>query len=120
MQHPLLNPVQAIEVHREYPISLTLASGEIVEGIIDLAWSDGESWTVIDYKTGKAEARSRLRFNFTHSPFSERQVCPLGQSCSKSNRQSMPRDQIMRVKAASKHECLRIRLKTVTAFDIVT
>lgn len=56
MQHPLLNPARAVEVHREYPISVTLASGEIVEGVIDLAWSDGESWTVIDYKTGRAEA----------------------------------------------------------------
>jgi len=50
-------PARAVEVHREYPISVVLASGEIVEGVIDLAWSDGESWTVIDYKTGRAEAQ---------------------------------------------------------------
>jgi ATP-dependent exoDNAse (exonuclease V) beta subunit len=57
MQHPLLNPARTVEVHREYPISVTLATGEIVEGVIDLVWSDGESWTVIDYKTGRAEAQ---------------------------------------------------------------
>jgi ATP-dependent exoDNAse (exonuclease V) beta subunit len=61
MQHPLLNPARAVEVHREYPISVTLASGEIVEGVIDLAWSDGESWTVIDYKTGRAEAQYKTQ-----------------------------------------------------------
>jgi ATP-dependent exoDNAse (exonuclease V) beta subunit len=45
----------AVELHREYPVSVTLASGEIVEGVIDLAWSDGRSWTVVDYKTGRTE-----------------------------------------------------------------
>jgi hypothetical protein len=54
MRHPLLNPARATTIHREYPISVTLADGEIVEGVIDLAWSDGEFWTVIDYKTGRA------------------------------------------------------------------
>jgi hypothetical protein len=61
MQHPLLNPVRAVAVHREYPVSVTLMSGEIVEGIIDLAWSDGQSWTVIDYKTGRAEPQYKTQ-----------------------------------------------------------
>jgi ATP-dependent helicase/nuclease subunit A len=61
MQHPLLNPSWPVAVHREYPVSVTLASGEIVEGLIDLAWSDGKSWTVIDYKTGRAEPRYRTQ-----------------------------------------------------------
>ena len=61
MQHPLLNPARPVAVHREYPVSVTLASGEIVEGMIDLAWSDGNSWTVIDYKTGRAEPRYRTQ-----------------------------------------------------------
>ena len=61
MQHPLLNPARAVDVHREYPISVTLADGEIVEGTIDLAWSDGESWTVVDYKTGRAEAHYKTQ-----------------------------------------------------------
>jgi len=61
MQHPLLNPARTVEVHREYPISVTLASGEIVEGVIDLAWSDGESWTVIDYKTGRFEPKYKTQ-----------------------------------------------------------
>lgn len=61
MQHPLLNPERAVEVHREYPILVTLAGGEIVEGVIDLAWSDGESWTVIDYKTGRTEVKYKTQ-----------------------------------------------------------
>jgi ATP-dependent exoDNAse (exonuclease V) beta subunit len=61
MQTPLLNPAHPIAVHREYPVSVTLASGEIVEGVIDFAWSDGNSWTVIDYKTGRTEARYRTQ-----------------------------------------------------------
>lgn len=61
MQHPLLNPSRPVAVHREYPVSVTLASGEIAEGLIDLAWSDGKSWTVIDYKTGRAEPRYRTQ-----------------------------------------------------------
>jgi hypothetical protein len=40
---------------REYPVSVTLANGEIVEGVIDFAWSDGASWTVVDYKAGRAD-----------------------------------------------------------------
>lgn len=27
----------------------------MVEGIIDMAWSDGSSWTVADFKTGPAD-----------------------------------------------------------------
>jgi ATP-dependent helicase/nuclease subunit A len=61
MQHPLLNPPRPVAVHREYPVSVSLASGEIVEGLIDFAWSDGSSWTVVDYKTGRAEPRYRTQ-----------------------------------------------------------
>jgi ATP-dependent exoDNAse (exonuclease V) beta subunit len=61
MQHALLNPTNAVAVHREYPISVTMANGEIVEGVIDLAWSDGESWTVIDYKTGRADPQHKIQ-----------------------------------------------------------
>lgn len=60
-QHPLLNPSRPVAVHREYPVSVTLANGEIVEGVIDLAWCDGSSWIVVDYKTGRTEARYRTQ-----------------------------------------------------------
>lgn len=62
LAHPALG-AGAKEIYRELPVSVTLASGEIAEGVIDLAWTDGVSWTVVDYKTGKAERRyeSQLR-----------------------------------------------------------
>jgi ATP-dependent exoDNAse (exonuclease V) beta subunit len=50
-----------VEIHREYPICVTLATGEIVEGVIDVAWSDGNTWTVVDYKTGRAERRHQAQ-----------------------------------------------------------
>ncbi len=57
MQHPLLAASSATEVHHELPVSVTLSTGEIIEGIVDLAWSDGSSWRVVDYKTGKPEEK---------------------------------------------------------------
>ena len=55
--HAALAIVNAVELHRELPVSITLESGEIAEGVIDLAWSDGHCWTVVDYKTGKTGKR---------------------------------------------------------------
>ena len=35
-----------------------LEDGTLVDGRIDFAWSDGKSWTVIDYKTDRREKRN--------------------------------------------------------------
>jgi ATP-dependent exoDNAse (exonuclease V) beta subunit len=35
-----------------------LDDGTLVDGRIDFAWSDGASWTVIDYKTDRRERRN--------------------------------------------------------------
>ena len=61
MEHPLVNPAQATELHREYPICVALASGQIIEGVIDVAWFAGGVWTVVDYKTGRAETRHQTQ-----------------------------------------------------------
>ena len=42
------------------PVIVRLEDGSLVEGRVDLAWHDGEMWTVIDYKTDTAE-RSRYK-----------------------------------------------------------
>jgi ATP-dependent exoDNAse (exonuclease V) beta subunit len=34
-----------------------LEDGTFVDGRIDFAWSDGERWTVVDYKTDRRERR---------------------------------------------------------------
>jgi ATP-dependent helicase/nuclease subunit A len=45
------------ERHRELPVMLRL-EGTLVDGRIDLAWRDENSWTVVDYKTDRREKRS--------------------------------------------------------------
>ena len=46
------------ERHRELPVMVRLENGALVDGRIDLAWCDGDSWTVVDYKTDRREKRS--------------------------------------------------------------
>ncbi len=43
---------------RETPVSLTLADGTIVEGIVDLAFEENGAWTIVDYKTDREIAAS--------------------------------------------------------------
>ncbi len=45
------------ERHREWPVTVRLSDGRIVDGRIDLAWSDGARWTVVDYKTDRRARR---------------------------------------------------------------
>jgi ATP-dependent exoDNAse (exonuclease V) beta subunit len=47
-----------VERHREWPVMVRLGDGRLVDGRIDLAWSDGERWTVVDYKTDRRERRN--------------------------------------------------------------
>jgi len=46
------------ERHRELPVMVRLEDGTLVEGRIDLAWRDDNSWTVVDYKTDRREQRN--------------------------------------------------------------
>jgi ATP-dependent exoDNAse (exonuclease V) beta subunit len=46
------------ERHRELPVMVRLEDGTLVDGRIDLAWCDGNSWTVVDYKTDRREKRN--------------------------------------------------------------
>jgi ATP-dependent helicase/nuclease subunit A len=43
---------------RELPVMVRVEGGRLVEGRIDCAWSDGLSWTVVDYKTDRREKRN--------------------------------------------------------------
>jgi hypothetical protein len=58
--HPLIAPAPGRTVYRELPVVSKLADGTVIEGRIDLAWTDGTSWTVIDYKTD-SEARETYK-----------------------------------------------------------
>ena len=44
--------------YRELPVMVRLEDGTLVDGRIDFAWTDGASWTVIDYKTDRQEKRN--------------------------------------------------------------
>ena len=47
-----------VERHREWPVVVRLRDGRLVDGRIDVAWSDGRRWTVVDYKTDRRAKRN--------------------------------------------------------------
>jgi ATP-dependent exoDNAse (exonuclease V) beta subunit len=50
--HPIFERARsAAEVRRETPIAERRADGSLLEGVIDLAFREGERWIVVDYKT---------------------------------------------------------------------
>jgi ATP-dependent exoDNAse (exonuclease V) beta subunit len=52
LSHPLMRQAaEASEVRRETPVMFADDSGELVEGIVDLAFRTEEGWTVVDFKT---------------------------------------------------------------------
>jgi len=58
----LLDPALAVPPgaarYRELPVMVRVEDGTLVEGRIDCAWTDGTSWTVVDYKTDRREKRN--------------------------------------------------------------
>jgi ATP-dependent exoDNAse (exonuclease V) beta subunit len=62
LSHELLARARAAAVRgrcrREAPVTLSLADGTLLEGVIDLAFEEQGSWTVIDYKTDRELAAS--------------------------------------------------------------
>ncbi len=38
---------------RETPVTIKLADGTLVEGVLDLAFSGKDGWTVVDFKTDR-------------------------------------------------------------------
>jgi ATP-dependent exoDNAse (exonuclease V) beta subunit len=44
--------------YREWPVMVRLEDGTLVDGRIDLAWCDDNSWTVVDYKTDRRDKRN--------------------------------------------------------------
>jgi ATP-dependent exoDNAse (exonuclease V) beta subunit len=64
LAHPLLARAAASdrrgECRREAGVSLALADGEIVEGVVDLAFREDGAWTVVDYKTDIDVARAGM------------------------------------------------------------
>jgi ATP-dependent exoDNAse (exonuclease V) beta subunit len=62
LAHPILMSVAGTaRCHRELPVVLRLEDGRMAEGNIDLAFSDGAGWTVVDFKTGPADQKRYRR-----------------------------------------------------------
>ncbi len=57
LAHPLLvrarNVLGQGRCRRETPITLTLADGSLIEGVLDLAFLEKDAWTVVDFKTDR-------------------------------------------------------------------
>ena len=52
LAHPLLVRARAAtRCHREYPVTLQFPDGRLLEGIIDLAFVENNTWIIVDFKT---------------------------------------------------------------------
>jgi ATP-dependent exoDNAse (exonuclease V) beta subunit len=52
LAHPLLRRAHgSAAVRRETPVLLELEQGRLAEGVVDLAFQEAGSWTVVDFKT---------------------------------------------------------------------
>jgi ATP-dependent exoDNAse (exonuclease V) beta subunit len=64
LAHPMMGRArQAVaqgQCRRETPITLTLADGTLVEGVLDLAFEEKDAWTVVDFKTDR-ELKTELQ-----------------------------------------------------------
>ena len=87
--HPALAVPAGAKRYRELPVVVRLEDGTIVDGRIDCAWSDGERWTVIDYKTDRREQRNVAQVQL-YGLALQRATGRLGcvESCSKSDSRS--------------------------------
>ena len=62
LTHPLLESARrAARVHREWPMHFR-AGGRLLEGVIDLAYFDGVTWHIVDYKTDADFAARRRHY----------------------------------------------------------
>ena len=60
LQHSMLARARQSErIHRELPVTLRTQTGQIFEGVIDLAFLESGKWVVVDFKTD-VEKRERL------------------------------------------------------------
>jgi ATP-dependent helicase/nuclease subunit A len=52
LAHPVFARARkAARCHREYPVTLHLEDGRMLEGVVDLAFVDDGAWVVVDFKT---------------------------------------------------------------------
>jgi ATP-dependent exoDNAse (exonuclease V) beta subunit len=63
LRHPLMERARAAQAagkcRRETPVTLREENGDLIEGVVDLAFEESGTWTVVDFKTD-AELTGRL------------------------------------------------------------
>jgi len=63
LSHPLMQQAaEASEVRRETPVMYVDDGGELVEGIVDLAFLSDEGWVVVDFKTDEDIDKQRAAY----------------------------------------------------------
>ncbi len=61
LSHPAMAIPADAKSFRELPVMVRLEDSTLVEGRIDLAWTDGATWTVVDYKTDRRKQRNLVQ-----------------------------------------------------------
>jgi ATP-dependent helicase/nuclease subunit A len=63
LRHPIFARAQAAErCHREYPVTLKLDDGRMLEGMVDLAFVEKGGWIVVDFKTDADASERRVQY----------------------------------------------------------
>ncbi len=63
LAHPVIQrAARASRLHRELPVALPIENGRILEGTIDLAFLEGDLWTIVDFKTDADIASKRTQY----------------------------------------------------------
>jgi ATP-dependent exoDNAse (exonuclease V) beta subunit len=60
LAHPVMQRAAAArELRREVPVALATSIGDMIEGVVDLAFVEHDAWIVVDYKTDAELGESR-------------------------------------------------------------
>ena len=63
LAHPVFARARAApRRHREYPVTLRLEEGKMMEGVVDLAFVEDGAWVVVDFKTDADGAERRTQY----------------------------------------------------------
>ncbi len=63
LRHPIFARARAAErCHREYPVTLKLDDGRMLEGVVDLAFVEQGAWIVVDFKTDADVSERRVQY----------------------------------------------------------
>lgn len=63
LRHPILERARAARrLYREYPVLLHPVDGQVLEGVIDLAFEEDDRWVVVDFKSDTDAAQMLARY----------------------------------------------------------